>query len=196
MADEGALDRLANESDPRILGSLRRNDHARSWRQTCDELFSVGFQPVEPAGVLIKKGEENDGANCETGEIPFSWLQVSKKTEAENARYRCESGPEEPDPSVVQRRPQVFGEKHGRAKCQQVQFERQFERLPGGAVVPPSVKIHGHANNPKRECRARENEITIPVKGQLIRAVVEIERTAVPIRRERRPMRRIPAGQN
>src|SRR5712691_13359570 len=113
MPDARALYRVPDEGNPRILGSLHGNDHSRPCRQDRDKLFSVGFEPVEPAGVVVKKCKENNRANCEPGEMPFSWLQVSKKTEAENGRYRCESGPEEPDPSVVQRRTQVLGEKHG-----------------------------------------------------------------------------------
>src|SRR6266404_1352328 len=41
--------------------------------------------------------------------------------------------------------------------------------------------MHGHAEKPKQESCPREIEVALPVKRQLIRSVVEIKRSSIPI---------------
>src|SRR6267378_861051 len=113
--------------------------------------------------------------------MPFSRLEQSKHAQSEDRRYRREPRTEQPDPPAVRRRPQILGQQRCRAKRHQVQFERQFEFPPSRALVFLRIEFHGHAKKPKQEGCPREIKVALPVKRQLIRSVVKIKRSTIPI---------------
>src|SRR6266571_912139 len=114
--------------------------------------------------------------------MPPPRFQQSQEPKSKNRGNRRKPRTEYANPAAVNGRPQIFGQQRRRTKRNQVQFQRQFEPLPGNAFAALRVEIERNAKNAEQECRPSEQQIALAVERQLIRSVVKVERTAIPIR--------------
>src|SRR5207302_1474605 len=128
--------------------------------------------------------------------MPFSRLDASHHAKTENGRNRCQPGSQQPDPPSLWRRTQIFREKPGRAKRHRVQFERQLELPPPIVFLPARIQVRPCASKPEEKRRTRQPKVPLSEEPQLIRAVIKIERSAIPISEQRSPARNVPACRN